>query len=474
MSRRATKTGGRPATGGVIRGRYALSVGHPGTEPPPGWRWVPLTDVARLETGHTPSRRHPEYWGGDIPWIASKDAVENHGRTLMETMENTNELGVSHSAARVLPAGTVCLSRTASVGYVVVMGQPMATSQDFVNWVCSDELDYRFLRAVLLAEHDTFLRFATGTTHQTIYLPEAKAFHICLPSLSEQESVGGLIQALDDKIDVNRRIAETLEQIARALFKSWFVDFDPVRGTSTMPENIRRLLPERFVESRIGPVPEGWEVAPLGEHVEVMRGLSYTGAGLAGEGMPLHNLNSIREGGGYKEDGIKYYLGEYRDRDRVQPGDVIVANTDLTQNARVIGSPALVPRGFGDDGLYSQDLCRLRPLDGSSLTSRWLYLLLVGQRMRYQVASYANGTTVLHLAMDGLKKPPIAVPQSHIMERFDAIVAPMFDQHEALAAESKTLAELRDTLVPKLISGEVRLRHRFGRADQLEQATVGP
>ncbi|MEX1264470.1 MAG: restriction endonuclease subunit S [Actinomycetota bacterium] len=458
MAKTRAKETGRPASTGVIPGRYALSVGNPGTEPPTGWSWVRLTDVARLETGHTPSRRHPEYWGGDIPWVASGDATEHRGETLLDTKEHTNDAGIANSSARILPEHTVCLCRTASVGHVVVLGRPMATSQDFVNWVCSDDIDWRFLRAVLLAERDSFLRFATGTTHQTIYFPEVKAFHACLPPRREQAAIGGLIQDLDDKIDVNRRISETLEEIARALFTSWFVDFDPVRGTSTVPEDIRRLFPDRLVDSTIGPVPEGWQVAPLGEHVEVTRGLSYTGAGLADEGMPLHNLNSIREGGGYKEDGIKHYVGEYRDRDRVRPGDVIVANTDLTQNARVIGSPAIIPRSFGDDGLYSHHIYRVHALDGSPLTRRWLYLLLVVPRMHQQVAGYSNGTTVNMLPKDGLTRPLIAAPPPELVEHFESIIAPMFEQQETLTAESKTLAALRDTLLPKLISGELRLK----------------
>jgi len=249
----------------------------------------------------------------------------------------------------------------------------------------------------------------------------------------------------------------TLEETARAIFKSWFVDFDPVRGTATVPDDIRRLFPDRLVGSPIGPIPKGWAVTPLGEQVDVTRGLSYAGAGLADEGMPLHNLNSVLEGGGYKYDGIKYYTGEYRERDLLRPGDVIVANTDLTQNARVVGSPAIIPALFGDETLYSQDLSRVRPRDRSPLSSRYLYLLLTTHRMRWTVSSYANGTTVLHLAQEGLTKPRVAVPPAKVVARFDDIIRPMFDQQEALVAESQTLADLRDTLLPTLISGEVSL-----------------
>jgi type I restriction enzyme S subunit len=278
-----------------------------------------------------------------------------------------------------------------------------------------------------------------------------------VPPLREQQAISALLGALDDKIQVSRRIAEALEEVARGLFKSWFVDFDPVRAIPTVLEHIRRFFPDRLVDSPIGLVPAGWEVVPLGDFVEVTRGLSYTSAGLADQGLPLHNLDSIREGGGYKEDGIKYYVGEFRDRDCVHPGDLIVASTEQGFEHLLIGYAAIVPRSFGDDGLYSQDLCRLRPLDGSSITPRWLYLLLLGHRMHHLVAGYSNGTTVNHLAMDGLRKPLVVIPPREVLKLFDAFVTPMFDQQEAVTAESKTLAELRDTLLPKLISGEIRL-----------------
>jgi len=261
----------------VIPGDFALSVGKPDKSAPPGWQWTALSDVARLETGHTPSRRHPEYWGGDVPWIGIKDATENHGRVLADTLQHTNELGIANSSARILPTNTVCLSRTASVGYVVVMGRPMATSQDFVNWVCSDALDHRFLKYVLLAEQSAFPRFASGTTHQTIYFPEVKAFHVCLPPLAEQRAVAEILGTLDDKIELNRRMNETLEAMARALFKSWFVDFDPVRAKAEgrdpgLPKPLADLFPDRLVDSELGEIPEGWDVGPLDSVLVLQRG----------------------------------------------------------------------------------------------------------------------------------------------------------------------------------------------------------
>ena len=118
------------------------------------WNWTRLTRITRLESGHTPSRRRPDWWGGDIPWIQLADIRAVDGRVIHSTSETTNPEGIAHSAARILPAGTVVMSRTASVGFVARLGRPMATSQDFVNWVCGPDLDPEFLMHLLIRSRD--------------------------------------------------------------------------------------------------------------------------------------------------------------------------------------------------------------------------------------------------------------------------------------------------------------------------------
>jgi len=187
--------GGREATETVIPGVAALSVNIPDRGPPVGWSWVPLRRIARQETGHTPSRKHPEYWGGDIPWIGIRDAADHHGGIINDTAQHPTQLGIDNSSARVLPADTICLSRTASVGYIVRMGRPMATSQDFVTWTCSEALDPDYLLYALLAEGDEIRRFGKGSTHTTIYFPEVRALHICLAPLEEQREIVRRVKA---------------------------------------------------------------------------------------------------------------------------------------------------------------------------------------------------------------------------------------------------------------------------------------
>lgn len=216
---------GRAATTGVIHGRYAICVGKADMPSPPGWTWTLLTDVARLETGHTPSRSHPEYWnGGQIYWIGIKDARLHHGRTIRETIQKVTQLGIENSAARLLPAGTVCLSRTASVGYVFVMGQEMATSQDFVNWVCTDAILPEFLMYALIAEGEDIRKFGKGTTHTTIYFPEVKAFHVCLPPLGEQRRIVAKIEELFSDLDAGvaalNRAKANLKRYRAAVLKA--------------------------------------------------------------------------------------------------------------------------------------------------------------------------------------------------------------------------------------------------------------
>ena len=166
--------GGRAPSIEVIEGVAALAVNVPSKEPPSGWSWVPLLRIARQETGHTPSRKHSDYWNGDQYWLGIPDARQHNGKEIQDTIQKVTIKGLENSSARTLPAETVCFSRTASVGYVCLMTKPMATSQDFATWTCTQALKPKFLMYALMAEGDEIRRFGKGTTHTTIYFPEIK------------------------------------------------------------------------------------------------------------------------------------------------------------------------------------------------------------------------------------------------------------------------------------------------------------
>lgn len=386
-SRAETRTGGRPASTGVIPGDFALSVGKPDRSAPIGWRWTALSDLARLETGHTPSRRHAEYWDGDIPWVGIKDATENHGRVILDTLQHTNALGIAHSSARILPQNTVCLSRTASVGYVVVMGKPMATSQDFVNWVCSDALNHQFLKYVLLAERLAFLRFASGTTHQTIYFPEVKAFYVCLPALPEQRAIAIALGALDDKIELNRRMNDTLATVARTLFRSWFINFDPVRAKAEgrdrgIPKPIADLLPLSLENSELGDIPKGWQVRSLDEVAQFLNGLALQKyPPTNGRSLPVVKIAQLRSGDTEGADQASAELGvEYI----VEDGDVLFSWSGTLECVLWAGGR----------GALNQHLFKVT----SKTYPKWLYYLGVLQHLEdFRQIAAGKATTMGHI-----------------------------------------------------------------------------
>lgn len=194
--------------------------------PPPGWRWRKLTEVARLESGHTPSRYHPEWWGGPVPWIALPDIRALDGKVAYDTIEHTNDAGIANSSARILPADTVVLSRTASVGFVTVMGREMATSQDFVNWVCGPNLDSSFLALVLRASRDYIRSLSSGAIHKTVYVPTVKRFEVCAPAIDEQRRVAARLSWILESAAEVAAAAESelaaIEALPSALLRETF------------------------------------------------------------------------------------------------------------------------------------------------------------------------------------------------------------------------------------------------------------
>jgi len=446
------RTGGREATTGVIPGRVALSVGCPDLEPPKGWKWTSLSSVAQLESGHTPSRKHPEYWNGDIPWIGIKDATENHGRTLSDTYQHVSALGLENSSARLLPANTVCLSRTASVGFVVVMGHPMATSQDFVNWVCGPNIEPHYLKYVLLAENEALWRFASGTTHQTIYYPEAKAFHVCLPPLAEQKAIAAVLGALDDKIELNRRMNATLEAMARALFQSWFVDFDPVRAKldgrppAALDPATAALFPASFQDSEAGHIPKGWTVGKVSDVAALNRGAVNPGD-FPAEMFDHFSLPAFDSGRTPK----------------VELGSAIMSNKLIvTPNSVLLSklNPHIPRIWLPDLNSSRRSVCSTEFMvacSKPSVSREYLFSLFTSSAFASIYGTLVTGTTGSHqrIRPESVLDMKIVIPSAPLIRAFTDIAKPMFDCINRNTDQSRTLATLRDTLLPKLLSAEL-------------------
>ena len=407
---------------------------------------------------------------------------------LYDTEDHVTTEGATNGTTLV-PAGTVLLLVRGMTLLndvpVCVTKQTMTFNQDVKALRPESGVDDDFLPYLLLGNKRRLLSLVDLAGHGTGRLnsEELRALDIQLPPEAEQRAIAHILGSLDDKIELNRRMNETLEEMTRALFKSWFIYFDPVHAKAAlrncnpnlspldwtverarayldgMDPSIAALFPDRFVDSELGEIPEGWEGGKFGDHISSTRGLSYKGAGLCrgNEGLPMHNLNSIFEGGGYKNDGIKYYKGEYREKHLLKPGNLIVTNTEQGFDRLLIGYAAIVPERFGPVGLYSHHIYRIDTKPKSFLTPHYLVHLFNSPFYHHWISGFSNGTTINMLSMDAFEIPLLVVPPSELIRAFTILAQDIHAQFQSNLGQSRTLAALRDTLLPKLISGEVRI-----------------
>jgi len=270
---------------------------------------------------------------------------------------------------------------------------------------------------------------ASGTSVFGLRQTEVLKMLVPIIPIEKQIPIGEFHYTVNKKIGLLERQNATLEAMAETLFRQWFVE-----------------------EAK-----EDWEETSLEKHTEVFRGLSYKGSGLTekGLGIPMHNLNSVNEGGGYKYEGIKFYSGDFRERHLVNIGDIIVTNTEQGHEFKLIGFPAIVPNSFGGKGLFSQHIYKLIPLIDSYLSNEFIYYLLMTSSIREQVIAATNGSTVNMLAIDGIKRPVFRLPPQAKVKEFTSITSNYWNKKNINQTQIRTLTSLRDTLLPKLMSGEV-------------------
>jgi type I restriction enzyme, S subunit len=173
---------------------------------PEDWDCRRLTSIAKLESGHTPSRRNLSYWDGNIPWISLHDSAGLDVPVIYQTVQTMGPIGLANSSARLLPKGTVVFSRTATVGKATVMGREMTTSQDFANYICGKRVHNHFLVYLFRSMERQWKRLMAGSTHNSIYMPAFRELQIPLPPIAEQEAIAGALSDADGLI-------ESLEQL---------------------------------------------------------------------------------------------------------------------------------------------------------------------------------------------------------------------------------------------------------------------
>ena len=312
-----------------------------------------------------------------------------------------------------------------------------------------------------------------------------------IPSIEEQKIAINHYFKIKEKIQLNTQINQTLEQIAQALFKSWFVDFDPVRAkvqalsdglsleqaelaamqaiSGKTPEELTALSqtqPDRYAElaetAKAFPcemvevegveVPKGWEVKRIDEIANIIKGKSYKSSELEKSKTALVTLKSFNRGGGYRLDGLKEYTGKYKSEQEVFSGELIIAYTDVTQAADVIGKPAMVMSDSNYQHLViSLDVGVVRPFN--DVYKHFLYCLAMTDSFQAHTKSFCTGTTVLHLGKDAVPSFEFINPSNELLHVFYKQTSPIFEKINLHIEENKNLEKVRDLLLPSLLSG---------------------
>ncbi|MBQ4892169.1 restriction endonuclease subunit S [Shewanella sp. MMG014] len=432
---------------------------------PDGWTLVKLSDLGEVNRGR--SRHRPRdaahLYNGPYPFVQTGDVKASGGR-ITQFSQTYSEAGLAQS--RLWPTGTMCITIAANIAETGILTFPACFPDSVIGFIADEkkcnvyfiEFVFRLLRKRIQAQ-------ATGSVQDNINLQTLERLQFPIPTLDEQNRIAEILGKLDDKIYLNTNTNQTLEQMAQAIFKSWFVDFEPVKAkmNGEQPEGMdaatASLFPEKLVESELGLIPEGWSVEEAKSQLDVLRGFSYKGKGLVGsldEGAPMHNLNSILEGGGYKYAGLKFYSEEFKEKFAIQEGDVLVANTEQGHNHLLIGYGVMVPKHLAH-GFFSHHTYRVRPKKNSNMTPEFIERLFGKGRFVRQVQGFTNGTTVNMLPVVGMEMPQFVVPPKALAQKFSELVKPMKAMIEENHKTNIELAKLRDTLLPKLLSGEIEL-----------------
>ena len=351
--------------------------------------------------------------------------------------------GTYFGIAAEIPAGMrVCL------GQRMVLMRPrgrMADARFLMYW----------LNSPLIAKH--LHGFRDGSVAERLNLPTIRGLPVALPPLAEQRAIGDLLGALDDKIELNRRMSETLEAMSRALFKSWFVDFDPVRAKaegrdSGLRLSLADLFPSRLVDSELGEIPEGWDVKSIGELADVVGGST-----------PKTERADYWDGGTHhwvtpKDlSGLSTPVLLDTERRITDAGLAQVSSGSLPKGTVLLSSRA--PIGYlaitEVPVSVNQGFVAMKPRPGVSN----FFLLRWASAAHEQIVSHANGSTFLEISKSSFRPIRTIAPAARVMDAFDGISRPMYLKVVEHERESRTLVDVRDLLLPKLISGELRVKN---------------
>ena len=377
-------------------------------------RTVSLSDICtKIASGGTPLTKRDDYYGGDIPWLRTQEI--NFGN-IYSTEKTITELGLKNSSAKIIPKDSVIVAMYgATAGKSAINKIPLTTNQACCNLIIDNsKADYRFVYYYLVNSYEKLLSAAVGAAQQNLGSKQISAMTINLPPLDQQKKIADVLSSLDEKIELNRRMNETLEQLGQALFRHYFVD---------------------------NPEAKSWYKKPLDEIANFLNGLAMQKYPKI-NGQPTLPVIKIREMSSGITDSTDIASDNIPEEYIVRDGDLLFSWSGTL----------MVKFWSGGDGALNQHLFKVT----SDKYPEWLYYYWVKYHLdQFILIAKSKATTMGHIQRKHLKQAEVIVPPN--IEEMTSEFTPIIDQIKTNLFETNCLVNIRDLLLPKLISGEIKI-----------------
>lgn len=449
------------------------------------WNIRQLKDCAKWYSGGTPRKSNPDYWGGVIPWISAKSLNDFF---VADSEDKVTELAIGNGTRLVQKNTILFVVRGMSLKTEFRMGittRPVSFNQDVKALVAEEDIDPDYLAYAIKAKTEEILSLVEEAGHGTGVLPTSliQSLEVNVPTLVEQKRIAGIFRAIDDKIELDRQMNATLEAMAQALFKSWFVDFDPVIDNALaagnpipeplharaetrkalgdqrkpIPEAIQQQFPNRFVfTEEMGWVPEGWEVQPLDKIAHYQNGLALQKFRPEDENdfLPVVKIAQLKKG---FADGEEKASPNIKAECIIDDGDVIFSWS---------GS-LMVDIWCGGKAALNQHLFKVT----SESHPKWFYYQYTCHHLNeFQRIAADKAVTMGHIKREHLSQAYCAVPPSKLVNECSGLIDSLMNRSIRSRVENSSLENTRDTLLPKLLSGQLRIPDAEA---MVEQAAAG-
>ncbi len=390
--------------------------------------------------------------------IGANDIDSNHQLDLKEVKHISREKYEESPEIMIDKYDILIVKVGSTIGKVAIVDQDLGEACINPNTVllknCKINPFYIYYTLISSYGQSFLLNNSSASAQPALNQTTLKEMPIHLPE--DENWINNITKSLNrinSKIKLNNRINSELEAMAKTLYDYWFVQFDfPNEQGKPYKSSGGKMVYNAELKREI---PEGWEVKLLCSEIEIQRGISYTSKEINGEGIPMINLNSFNLDGTYKPDGVKSYSGKYSEKNILKSGDLLIAATDVTRNADIIGRAILVPDYYSEDLVFSMDIAKII---SSNIPSSFLMMLFNSSHYHNYIKWYATGTLVLHLNLDGVSRYKTEIPSNNILKMFDKFYLPIADRIYMTTKQNQQLSELRDWLLPMLMNGQVTVK----------------